>query len=76
MLSLRFTTSGENAQPVATAQRGDRACDSGQRESAPAGLVIRKNGFHLRQAYGGQAPEIPAWLTFDVGWVRPKSDGI
>ena len=44
------------AEQVTTAQRGEWACDSGQRDSDPAGLVIRRNG----------SPALPAWLTFDV----------
>ncbi len=42
---------------LATAQRGDRACDAGRRESAPASLVIRKNGSPATP---------PASLTSDV----------
>ena len=41
---------------VATAQRGDRACDFGRGFSVQQCLVIRENGLCAT----------PAWLTFDV----------
>ena len=46
----------KKGKQVATAQRGDRACDFEQRESARRGLVIRRNG----------SPALPASLSSDV----------